>query len=157
MITWLGQGKADSPDVGRAGRSGDAECRAIVDTHRILQETLEGQSMTSSAAAGWVSFHTSGVPCLSCVGVTAQFKRLYPYVQVHFTFTPREHGWGDELQTSTAPSSARTPLKGAREHDATQSVVPGNGSSVQTAVAAYGVQQHRESASQFGSSAQRFY
>merc|ERR1712151_421971 len=124
-----------------AGRSGDAECRAIVDTHRILQETLEGQSMTSSAAAGWVSFHTSGVPCLSCVGVTAQFKRLYPYVQVHFTFTPREHGWGDELQTS-ASSSARPAPKNVAERGAAESVVREDGSGVQATVPAYGVQPH---------------
>ena len=26
QVVWLGQGKADSPSTGRAGRSGDAEC-----------------------------------------------------------------------------------------------------------------------------------
>lgn len=31
--------------------------------------------------SGTLSFHTSGVPCLSCVGVAAQFKRHYPRVR----------------------------------------------------------------------------
>lgn len=31
--------------------------------------------------SGTLAFHTSGVPCLSCVGVAAQFKRHYPRVR----------------------------------------------------------------------------
>jgi len=35
----------------------------------------------SDEVSGSVAFHTSGVPCLSCVGVAAQFKRHYPRIR----------------------------------------------------------------------------
>eukprot|EP00434_Breviolum_minutum_P010336 symbB.v1.2.009120.t1/scaffold572.1/size185581/9 len=83
IVVWLGQGKADSPSVGRAGRSGDAECRAMMATHEMLKKENDGE------VSGTLAFHTSGVPCLSCVGVAAQFKRHYPRVRFCFTFMNR--------------------------------------------------------------------
>eukprot|EP00435_Cladocopium_sp_Y103_P032887 s426_g8.t1 len=43
----------------------------------------------SDDVSGSVAFHTSGVPCLSCVGVAAQFKRHYPRIRFCFTFMNR--------------------------------------------------------------------
>lgn len=86
-VVWLGTGKADSPSVGRAGRSGDAECRAMLSTHEILKQAIQEEG--TDAVTGFVSFHTSGVPCLSCVGVAAQFNRCYPKVNFCFTFMQR--------------------------------------------------------------------
>eukprot|EP00435_Cladocopium_sp_Y103_P015612 s1012_g3.t2 len=40
IVVWLGQGKADSPSTGRAGRSGDAECRAMMATHEMLKKVV---------------------------------------------------------------------------------------------------------------------
>jgi len=104
VVTWLGQGKADSPTVGRAGRSGDAECRAIVDTHQVFRRAM--QEHGAAAARGWINFHTSGVPCLSCVGVAAQFKRCYPNVAFCFTFVQREHDW-EAPDLTAAPQGPR--------------------------------------------------
>lgn len=100
IVTWLGQGKADSPAVGRAGRSGDAECRAMVDTHQLLRRVANERG--NARVCGFVAFHTSGVPCLSCVGVAAQFKQQYPEVAVNFTFSERAHGW-DSPELAAAP------------------------------------------------------
>merc|ERR1712232_406717 len=105
IVTWLGQGKADSPSVGRAGRSGDAECRAMVDTHQVLKKLMLEHGNT--AVSGWVAFHTSGVPCLSCVGIAAQFKRCYPGIAVSFTFAPRENNWDEPEIVATAPQGPR--------------------------------------------------
>jgi len=91
IVTWLGQGKADSPNVGRAGRSGDAECRAILDTHHFLRREMQTKGATR--VTGSIAFHSSGVPCLSCVGVAAQFQRCYPELHICFTFVQREQGW----------------------------------------------------------------
>lgn len=93
-MVWLGQGKADSPAVGRAGRSGDAECRAMLATHEMLKKMK--QEELSEEVAGSVAFHTSGVPCLSCVGVACQFKRCYPRVRFCFTFMNRPLSEGVE-------------------------------------------------------------
>eukprot|EP00931_Biecheleriopsis_adriatica_P021663 TRINITY_DN14106_c0_g1_i5.p1 TRINITY_DN14106_c0_g1~~TRINITY_DN14106_c0_g1_i5.p1 ORF type:complete len:612 (-),score=108.42 TRINITY_DN14106_c0_g1_i5:73-1908(-) len=87
IVVWLGQGKADSPSVGRAGRSGDAECRAMLATHELLKRTVMEEG--TDDITGSVAFHTSGVPCLSCVGVAAQFKKCYPKVKFCFTFMNR--------------------------------------------------------------------
>ncbi|CAL1144722.1 unnamed protein product [Cladocopium goreaui] len=87
IVVWLGQGKADSPSTGRAGRSGDAECRAMMATHEMLKKVVLEEG--SDEVSGSVAFHTSGVPCLSCVGVAAQFKRHYPRIRFCFTFMNR--------------------------------------------------------------------
>ncbi|CAE8702724.1 unnamed protein product, partial [Polarella glacialis] len=86
-VVWLGQGKADSPNAGRAGRSGDAECRAMLDTHEVLKKAIQDEG--TDEIVGSLAIHTSGVPCLSCVGVAAQFKRCYPKVSFCFTFMNR--------------------------------------------------------------------
>merc|ERR1712008_532238 len=91
VVTWLGHGRADSAATGRASRIGDAECRAILDTHQQIVGATQRQG--SVRVAGWLALHTSGVPCLSCVGIAAQFKRCYPDVKFCFSFAPREHGW----------------------------------------------------------------
>lgn len=105
-VVWLGQGKADSPAVGRAGRSGDAECRALLDTHSLLKQATQEEG--TSQVAGEVAFHASGVPCLSCVGIAAQFKRCYPSLAVSFTFAQREQRWDDpELEPVMQGGRAR--------------------------------------------------
>eukprot|EP00929_Paragymnodinium_shiwhaense_P091638 TRINITY_DN51541_c0_g1_i1.p1 TRINITY_DN51541_c0_g1~~TRINITY_DN51541_c0_g1_i1.p1 ORF type:complete len:843 (-),score=216.92 TRINITY_DN51541_c0_g1_i1:91-2619(-) len=100
-VCWLGQGKADAPTSGRASRIGDAECRCFLDTHEALKRSM--QENATNEVHGFVDLHTSGVPCLSCVGVAAQFKRCYPRVSIRFTFAPREHGY-DGPEFSSAPS-----------------------------------------------------
>merc|ERR1711924_166870 len=91
---WLGQGKADSPTVGRAGRSGDAECRALVDTHQLLRRAMQERNVCQPCdVTGMVAFHASGVPCLSCVGVAAQLKKQYPGVTMCFSFSARDNSW----------------------------------------------------------------
>lgn len=101
-VVWLGHGKADSPSVGRAGRSGDAEFRAIDDTYQILKRTMQEQG--SESVMGTIEFHASGVPCLSCVGVAAQFKRLFPGLAIHISFEQRlEVG----LELAAAPHDRR--------------------------------------------------
>lgn len=104
IVTWLGHGKADAPTTGRASRIGDAECRAILDTHQLITTAMQRQGRAE--VSGWISLHTSGVPCLSCVGIAAQFKRCYPQVAFCFTFAPREHGW-DSLELAAAPQGPR--------------------------------------------------
>ena len=47
--------------------------------------------------SGTLAFHTSGVPCLSCVGVAAQFKRHYPRVRPLVCWM----GWWNTLQGRT--------------------------------------------------------
>lgn len=105
VVAWLGHGKTDAPQTGRASRSGDAECRAIVDTHGLISRAAAEQG--ASEVRGSISLHTSGVPCLSCVGIAAQFKRCYPGVAFCFTFAPREHGWENGPEVSAAPLTAR--------------------------------------------------
>lgn len=117
IVVWLGQGKADSPSVGRAGRSGDAECRAMMATHEMLKKVVQEEN--DGEVSGTLAFHTSGVPCLSCVGVAAQFKRHYPRVRFCFTFmnrplSEREDGAGgvDASAGVLAPNVApKTPRR----------------------------------------------
>jgi len=104
IITWLGHGKSDAPSSGRASRIGDAECRAMLDAHGQIVRAVQEQG--SADVSGWMSLHTSGVPCLSCVGVAAQFKRCYPRVAFCFTFAPREHGY-DVPDIAAVPQGPR--------------------------------------------------
>jgi len=133
-IVWLGQGKADSPSAGRAGRSGDAECRAIVDTHDLIKRAIQEEG--TPAVSGLLAIHSSGVPCLSCVGVAAQFKRCYPGVSVNFTFVPREQAWEAPDVSATAGGSqgqarSATPARSVRHEEAqrphAESIAYGNG------------------------------
>jgi len=118
IVTWLGHGKSDITTIGRASRVGDAECRAIMDAHGQIVAAMQEQG--SVPVSGWISIHTSGVPCLSCVGIAAQFKRCYPQVSFCFTFAPREHGYdAPELAAATpqgprvAPRSTAAGAQGA--------------------------------------------
>ncbi|CAJ1339419.1 unnamed protein product [Effrenium voratum] len=127
VVVWLGQGKADSPAVGRAGRSGDAECRALLATHEMLKKVTQEEGQEVS---GQVAFHTSGVPCLSCVGVAAQFKRNYPKVGFCFTFMNRPLSEREEGRTAMgvpnvamAPKTPRAGLKDAPVDAETRSEV----------------------------------
>eukprot|EP00933_Yihiella_yeosuensis_P043044 TRINITY_DN37761_c0_g1_i1.p1 TRINITY_DN37761_c0_g1~~TRINITY_DN37761_c0_g1_i1.p1 ORF type:complete len:811 (+),score=145.95 TRINITY_DN37761_c0_g1_i1:34-2466(+) len=111
-VVWLGQGKADSPTVGRAGRSGDAECRAILATHEALKQAVQEEGTDN--VTGSLAIHTSGVPCLSCVGVAAQFKRCYPRVSFCFSFVNRPLSERDPLEGGadlgvSAPSGSAVP------------------------------------------------
>lgn len=113
IVTWLGHGKSNAPSTGRASRIGDAECRAIVDTHQLISKVMLEQS--TSNVHGWLALHTSGVPCLSCVGIAAQFKQCYPQIAFCFTFAPREHGW-DAPDLSAAPQGPRIAPRAGAEH-----------------------------------------
>merc|ERR1719296_692333 len=106
-VFWLGRGKSDAPTTGRASRIGDAECRAMLDAHQQMTAAMMEQGTAS--VQGWISLHTSGVPCLSCVGIAAQFKKCYPDVAFCFTFAPREHGWDATIEAD-APQGPRATL-----------------------------------------------
>ncbi|CAK0885430.1 unnamed protein product [Prorocentrum cordatum] len=77
----------------------------MVDTHMTFRRLMQERGVT--AVSGEVSFHTSGVPCLSCVGVATQFKRCYPQVAFNFTFSPREVVEGPDVAVAVAPHTPR--------------------------------------------------
>jgi len=95
----LGGGKEDQMGATKHGRSGDSECRALVHAYRSIQEVQE-MSPELVHICGTVSLHVSGVPCLSCVGVMAQFKLRYPKVRMGVTFELREQP-SDTLESTT--------------------------------------------------------
>ncbi|CAK9021591.1 unnamed protein product [Durusdinium trenchii] len=133
IVVWLGQGKADSPSIGRAGRSGDAECRAILATHEMLKKVKEEEGF--SDVSGTLAFHTSGVPCLSCVGVATQFKRHYPKVSFCFTFMNRPLSEREESMTEASavvPNVALAPKtpRRTRARTDTSRPPPSNGGGV---------------------------
>ncbi|CAE7902250.1 unnamed protein product, partial [Symbiodinium microadriaticum] len=127
IVVWLGQGKADSPTVGRAGRSGDAECRAMLATHEMLKKLIQEEGRED--ISGSLAFHTSGVPCLSCVGIAAQFKRCYPRVNFCFTFQNRPLSETDDGMADSVGMGAPNPQSMAPKTPrlGTRNVAPAGG------------------------------
>eukprot|EP00913_Durusdinium_trenchii_P006530 g6134.t1 len=113
--------------------AGDAECRAILATHEMLKKVKEEEGF--SDVSGTLAFHTSGVPCLSCVGVAAQFKRHYPKVSFCFTFMNRPLSEREESMTEASavvPNVALAPKtpRRTRARTDTSRPPPSNGGGV---------------------------
>eukprot|EP00929_Paragymnodinium_shiwhaense_P097298 TRINITY_DN59034_c0_g1_i2.p1 TRINITY_DN59034_c0_g1~~TRINITY_DN59034_c0_g1_i2.p1 ORF type:complete len:939 (-),score=231.37 TRINITY_DN59034_c0_g1_i2:676-3492(-) len=70
-------------------RGGDGEFQALQSCARACLDELGLDPLTGAGAAveGEVWLHVSEVPCLSCVGAMAQFRRLFPKVSLCVSFT----------------------------------------------------------------------
>ena len=78
---------------GRRALGGEAPCRALLDAQRALRGALQAQELAPEAVEGSLELYASGVPCLSDVGIAAQFQRCYPRVTVCFTFADGACSW----------------------------------------------------------------
>lgn len=75
-------------------RGGDGEFQALQACARACLEQLGldplgagGAASSGTSAVGELWLHVSEVPCLSCVGAMAQFRRLFPSIDLHVSFT----------------------------------------------------------------------
>ncbi|CAE7403734.1 unnamed protein product [Symbiodinium sp. CCMP2592] len=98
-------------------------------THEMLKKLIQEEGRED--ISGSLAFHTSGVPCLSCVGIAAQFKRCYPRVNFCFTFQNRPLSETDDGMADSVGMGAPNPQNMAPKTPrlATRNVAPAGGGS----------------------------
>ncbi|CAE7449712.1 unnamed protein product [Symbiodinium sp. CCMP2456] len=99
-------------------------------THEMLKKLIQEEGRED--ISGSLAFHTSGVPCLSCVGIAAQFKRCYPRVNFCFTFQNRPLSETDDGMADSVGMGAPNPQSMAPKTPrlGTRNVAPAAGGAV---------------------------
>ena len=75
----------------RHPRGGDSEFQALQACARACLQDLGcnpigAPPLDGSAVEGELWLHVSEVPCLSCVGAMAQFRKMFPDIKIHIAF-----------------------------------------------------------------------
>ena len=91
----------------RHPRGGDGEFQALQACARSCLDDLGcnpigAPPLDGSAVEGELWLHVSEVPCLSCVGAMAQFRKMFPDIKLHIAFNlgrqPSQDGAAASLQ-----------------------------------------------------------